>query len=178
MIIVFACDGLLVTQFFVCLWNCTVFLLHPRLSSNLNMCTEDDQTLIVYITYAVCGIAILGDLGSIYLIVHVWSFRAHPFIKTRKPRLTYAVLWIFFSLLLLSTLNALLYHLWDSWDHRIFLVVDDIVQYGCTLAYATRFEHGADTPFVADRVPTLCVLRISERGSCTTTSSGATRSGT
>jgi len=95
--------------------------------------------IIINITYGICAIAAVLNLGSIYLILNVWLYRKHPFIKARKPGLTYSVLWIFFALLLLAIGNAVLYHeINPLWDIRIFIFVDDLVQYGCILPFAVR----------------------------------------
>ena len=99
----------------------------------------DEHEIIIFATYSVCGVALIANLVSLYLIPHLWLYRNHPFIKARKPPLTYAVLWIFFSLLLVSITNAVLFHNLDGWTLNLFLVVLDVVQYGCTLAYATRY---------------------------------------
>ena len=102
------------------------------------MSTEADSTVAI-VTYAVCGVGLIGDLAAIYFILHIWSYRQHKFIGSRSPALTYSVLWIFFSLLLLSIANALIHLLLDFYNLNYFIIVNDIIQYGCTFAYATRY---------------------------------------
>eukprot|EP01084_Bolivina_argentea_P068920 125460_1 len=93
---------------------------------------------ILYLTYSICIIGIIADLSSIYFINNIWAFRKHKFIQSRSPTLTYSVLWIFFSLLILAVANACIYIFIDFQDVIYFFIVNDAIQYGCTFAYATR----------------------------------------
>eukprot|EP01084_Bolivina_argentea_P068918 125456_1 len=90
------------------------------------------------LNYVICGMALIVGSLSVYFISHIWTYRRHKFIQSRYPILTYSVLWIFFSLLILAIINAIMYDLIDAWNDIYFVIINDAIQYACIFAYATR----------------------------------------
>lgn len=91
--------------------------------------------------FIVCSIALIVDIVMIYFITSTWAYRRQKIFKVRKPWLTYTVLWIFFTGILLDIVNILVFEFRDNHaiNTTIFIFVNDCIQYGCICAYATRF---------------------------------------